>query len=153
MVDMTFLYTTVVTAFHIFTFMFFDEWSSHVHVCNALLSLAMSKQEFTFHFNINFLCSMFRLTSQADTGNYLGMYLEKNYIEEAYKVKMTNEQWEDFKYKLKVAERNCGDELFGSLIPDTIADLNLQKLESSGSEEEEEEEKEEAKKEEEPLKA
>ena len=71
----------------------------------------------------------------------------KSSIEEAYKVKMTNEQWEDFKYKLKVAERNCGDELFGSLIPDTIADLNLQKLESSGSEKEEKDEEEEEEKE------
>ena len=69
----------------------------------------------------------------------------KSSIEEAYKVKMTNEQWEDFKYKLKVAERNCGDELFGSLIPDTIADMDIPEVSEDEEEEEEKEEEEEEK--------
>ena len=72
------------------------------------------------------------------------MHLEKSSIEEAYEVKMTNEQWDIFKQRLKFAGKNCGDELFGDLIPDTIAkmrdEMNLRKLESSGSEKDEEEE-------------
>ena len=64
----------------------------------------------------------------------------KSSIEEAYKVKMTNEQWDTFKYRLKVAERNCGYDLFGDIISDTIAEMRneeeLQDKESSGEEEE-----------------
>ena len=61
MVDMTFLYTTVVTAAHIFTFMFFDDCSSHVHVCNALPSRdGPNKQELLFISII--ICNVFNVS-------------------------------------------------------------------------------------------